>query len=168
MQRSLGFMLTAVAIAVLYAAPSSADERSSFERLTGHYEGIRQALLHDSMDGVADAAHHIEHELDALESEFTASTAGIRPGSDDDCRAVLPAIRSATTDLLGAATIADARESFGDLSNALVQFRQLVAEPAPVVAFCSMAQKVWLQPKGEIGNPYYGQSMARCGEIVSE
>jgi hypothetical protein len=31
-----------------------------------------------------------------------------------------------------------------------------------------MAQKVWLQPKGEIGNPYYGQSMARCGEFVSE
>jgi hypothetical protein len=31
-----------------------------------------------------------------------------------------------------------------------------------------MAQQVWLQPKGEIGNPYYGQSMARCGEVVSE
>ena len=44
----------------------------------------------------------------------------------------------------------------------------LVKNPAPAVAFCSMTQKVWLQPSGEIGNPYYGQSMARCGEFVSQ
>ena len=44
----------------------------------------------------------------------------------------------------------------------------LVKNPAPAVAFCSMAQKVWLQPSGEIGNPYYGQSMAWCGKFVSQ
>jgi hypothetical protein len=59
------------------------------------------------------------------------------------------------------------RAAFGSLSKALVRYRQLVPDPAPVVVFCSMAQEVWLQPEGEIGNPYYGQSMARCGDVVS-
>ena len=49
----------------------------------------------------------------------------------------------------------------------MVRYRQLVPDPQPVVVFCSMAQKVWLQPKGEIGNPYYGSSMLRCGKVVS-
>jgi hypothetical protein len=44
----------------------------------------------------------------------------------------------------------------------------MLTEPNTVVVYCAMAEKVWIQPKGEIGNPYYGQSMARCGEVVSK
>jgi hypothetical protein len=32
-----------------------------------------------------------------------------------------------------------------------------------------MHKKSWLQPAGdEIGNPYAGQSMPKCGEVVSK
>jgi hypothetical protein len=31
-----------------------------------------------------------------------------------------------------------------------------------------MAQKAWIQPKGEIGNPYLGQEMPKCGDVVKE
>ena len=37
-----------------------------------------------------------------------------------------------------------------------------------VVAWCSMSKKSWLQPAGEIGNPYYGKEMPRCGEVVGK
>ena len=39
-----------------------------------------------------------------------------------------------------------------------------VAEPAG--AYCPMHKRSWLQPDGEIGNPYGG--MPRCGEIVAK
>ncbi len=168
MQRSLGFILLAVGLPIGLSSGILAGESSTFERMTRHYEDIRQALLHDSAEGVAVAARHIEHLLQTLEADSGEKAAGIRSGSENDLRALLPSLQIATSSLIEAATIADAREAFGALSKAMVQYRQLVPEPGPVVAFCSMAQKVWLQPKGEIGNPYYGQSMARCGEIVSE
>ena len=39
-------------------------------------------------------------------------------------------------------------------------------EPRPVVAYCSMAKHSWLQPKGEIENPYFDASMRACGEVT--
>lgn len=168
MLRSRGLILLAVLLVVGSSSLGLAGESSAFERMAVHYENIRQALLHDTFEDVAVAAGNIQHVLQALETDFGEKAAGIRPGSGEDLGALLPSIQSATADLIEAATIADAREAFGALSKAMVRYRQLVPEPAPVVAFCPMAQKVWLQPKGEIGNPYYGQSMARCGEIVSE
>ena len=80
----------------------------------------------------------------------------------------MPEIHRTASYLQLAGSLEESREAFGELSQALVKYRQEIVGPKPVVAYCSMARKVWLQPKGEIGNPYYGQSMATCGEIVSE
>ncbi len=145
-----------------------AAESSTFERMLTHYESIRQALLNDETEGVADHARHIEHLAHALEQDFSEETAGIRGDRADDLRALLPTLREAAGKLAESANITDARTSFGELSRAMVRYRQMTADPLPAVAFCSMARAVWLQPQGEIGNPYYGQSMARCGEFVSE
>ena len=162
--------LTVLALTLVIGASATlmADEISAFVRIAGPYEAIRQALLEDSMDGVADTAAKIEHRLDELEANFSVTAAGIRPDGLEELREILPELRAAAAEVGSADTLDDARESFGGLSKALVRYRALVADPAPVVAFCSMAQKVWLQPDEEIGNPYYGQSMARCGEIVSK
>lgn len=168
MQRSRGLFLLALGMVVTTASAGLAQGSTAFDRMTAHYERIRQALLHDSTDQVATAAARIGDVLEALEANLDETAAGIRPGSGDDLRALLPAIRAAAADLAGAENIAEAREAFGAMSKAMVRYRQLTPEPELAVAFCSMAQQVWLQPKGEIGNPYYGQSMARCGEIVSE
>lgn len=168
MQRSRGLIL---ALFVLTAGSSSwgvAGESSVFERITGHYENIRQALLHDSHEDVDVVAGYIRHLLQTLETDFSEQAAGVRSGSADDLRALLPSIRTASADLVEATTMDAVREAFGALSKAMVRYRQLVPEPVPVVVFCPMAQEVWLQPKGEIGNPYYGQGMLRCGEFVSE
>jgi Cu(I)/Ag(I) efflux system membrane fusion protein len=168
MRRSREFILLAVVLALAASSSGLAGESSTFDRITPHYEEIRQALLRDSTEKVAVAAGQVLDLLQALEADFSEQAAGIRPDSGYDLRALLPSIRQATSELIEATTIADAREAFGALSKAMVQYRQWVPEPGSVVAFCSMAQEVWLQPQGEIGNPYYGQSMARCGEIVSE
>lgn len=168
MQTTLGLKLPAFAMALGLSLGALAGNPSGFERITTHYEEIRQALLHDSNDGVARAAGQIRQLIQRLEADLSETAAGTRPGSAEDLRAVLPSIRDATDGLAKAGDITHAREAFGALSKAMVRYRRLVSEPSPVVVFCSMAQKVWLQPEGEIGNPYYGQRMARCGEIVSD
>lgn len=168
MKQLRGIVLFSLVLAIASAYPIPASESSTFDRIATPYEAIRQSLLHDSMDGVVESAGSIDRELDALASEFSEEAAGVQPGAGKDLRDVLAAIRTATDSLRTAATIDDAREAFGSLSKAMVQYRSVVPEPDSIVVFCSMAQKVWLQPRGDIGNPYYGQSMAGCGDVVSE
>lgn len=168
MYRSILTVVVAGVLSGLVTPTTSAGAPSAFDRIQGHYEAIRQALLQDTTEGVANSAGDIERESTALESDLDLRTAGVRGDAADQLRELVPAIRIAAEGLRAAVDIDGARESFGELSEAMVRYRQLVPDPQRVVVFCSMAQKVWLQPKGEIGNPYYGQSMARCGEVVAE
>lgn len=63
---------------------------------------------------------------------------------------------------------AEARAAMGELSKPLVRFREMATGEKPVVVYCSMEKKSWLQPEGEIGDPYLGQKMATCGQVVSK
>jgi hypothetical protein len=155
-----GFVF-AMAFAVGCAFAVQAGQESGFERITAHYEAIRQALLNDTTEGVAEQAGQLQLLAEALQAD-----AGDDKGAE--LKGLLRPIQEAAVRLNKAETIDDTREIFGELSKLLVQLRQKTPNPTSVVAFCSMAQKVWLQPKGELGNPYYGQSMATCGEIVAE
>jgi hypothetical protein len=50
-----------------------------------------------------------------------------------------------------------------------VQYRAKVSgDDLPVVMYCPMVKRSWLQPAGEVGNPYHGQKMANCGYVVGE
>jgi len=118
--------------------------------VTEHYEAIRQALLHDSTDAVATHA-----------SELATA-------ADPGCGKEWPAVATAAKRLAAATDLAASRKEFAVLSEALVACRKRAAMPGTLVVYCPMARASWIQPAGEIGNPYYGPSMARCGEIVSE
>lgn len=168
MRRTLVSAASLVVLLALGSIDAAAGEPSTFRGVTADYEAVRQALLHDSVEGIDGAAKHMQRLLDGLESDLTAEHAGVRPGSEEGLRPVLSEIRAKSAELIDVHDVANARRSFAGLSRAMVQYRQLAVDPAPVVAFCSMLKEVWLQPKGEIGNPYYGQSMPRCGEFVSE
>lgn len=168
MRWSLNIALITLLVGLGPWSPGDGGEPSTFQQIVSQYEKIRLALLHDGLDGVSESAQQIRSLAADLEGRFDLQSAGVGPEGAAELRKLLPSIREASGQVGRAETITDARESFAVLSKALVQYRKLVADPAPAVAFCSMAQKVWLQPSGEIGNPYYGQSMARCGEFVSQ
>ena len=169
MKQSLGriiLIFTALTVVGSFVVPAS--ETSGFERISTHYEGIRQALLHDTADGVSEQANEIQHLCDALEADLRASVNRDSPTERSARLAILGSVRDAASRLAVAGEITEMRAEFGHLSKKMVEYRQVAAEPALVVVFCSMTEQVWLQPAGEIGNPYYGQDMAGCGEIVSE
>ena len=70
--------------------------------------------------------------------------------------------------LAGATDLEAARDAFHALSKPLVRWRKGAGE-GPVVVYCAMKDRSWLQSADdEIGNPYYGQAMARCGEVVAK
>lgn len=66
------------------------------------------------------------------------------------------------------------RASFKNLSNALIRYLKEVdhkedeSSITTYTFYCPMAKKFWLQEDKDIGNPYYGKSMLKCGKLQEE
>lgn len=167
-KRNAVFLGLATMVAAMTAPVATAGDASAFESLNENYEAIRITLLNDNMKGIADNARLIEESATKLQRHYSASHAGVSADNAAACEALLPEISEAAGRLAKASEIEAAREAFGELSKPMVRYREMVSGERPVVVYCPMAKKAWLQPEGEIGNPYYGQSMARCGNVVSK
>lgn len=135
---------------VLLASPVLSAPAPAFDAVLGHYEAVRQALLADSLAGIPPHA---------------AAIAKLGKNAPAD---LVPLISTAASNLAAAKDLNGARGAFAELSKPLVRWREAAGRKGTIVAYCSMTKKSWLQPKGEIGNPYYGKSMPRCGEVVSK
>ena len=158
-------MLVLLVSGAVRASAAAVDDLS---KVLGHYEAVRQALLADRTAGVAEHAAGIEKAARDLAAGFTDERAGVPAAKAADTRVLLPEVATAANRLAVAKDLTAARAAFGDLSRPLVRWREMASGPRPMVVYCSMAKKPWLQPEGELGNPYYGQEMARCGEVVSK
>lgn len=153
------------------ALPSFADtqaaETHGMSDLLASYETIRLSLLEDRWDG-ADEAAVVHGAIAQLTTAFDAEAAGVAAESQEKAVDLLAKMKPAGEALAAAADLESARTAFYELTKNLVLYRELMTGDKPAVAYCPMAKKSWLQPKGEIGNPYHGQSMPKCGTIVSE
>jgi hypothetical protein len=113
------------------------------------YLKIQTALAQDRVDEVRASAGEIA----------TAATSLGAPAMRID---------TAAAQLASATELADAREKFGTLSDALVTYmdgERLKAPEGVRKAYCPMARKPWLQKGDTLANPYYGTSMPTCGEF---
>lgn len=155
---------------MLVASASFADEKgksTAFDQVVEHYEAVRLALTNDTTDGIAQSGKEIATILGRLAADWSPAAADVRADMAEDVRGSLPELTKAATALAAATSLDQARDAFYDLSKPLVRWRKAADGDKPVVAYCSMAKRSWLQPEGEMGNPYYGQSMLRCGEVVN-
>jgi len=134
---------TAIAIAAFFLWPH-ATSRPLFPR----YESVRQALLSGSLEQTKSAATQLASDAKQAGQERIASRAALLS-------------RSASMDT--------ARDQFAALSEAMIAYRNAGDEkPKPEVVYCSMAKRAWLQPAGNVANPYYADAAMRgCGEIKS-
>jgi len=119
------------------------------EPLFPRYEAVRQALLADSLDATKSAAAELARAAE---------------------RAGQPAIVAAAETVRKSGNADAARATFASLSEAMIAYRAASGEkPKPQIVYCSMAKHSWLQPAGEITNPYFaGAAMRSCGEIKSD
>jgi len=141
-------------------------EPTAFAAMMTRYEPVRQALLADTMKDVNANGRAIAAELRALEADFTPARAGASGDAAKALQAQLPTMIAAADALAEAGGLQAARDAFYELTKPMVRWREGVAAASrPAVAYCPMYKRSWLQPDGEIGNPYGG--MPRCGEIVA-
>jgi hypothetical protein len=108
------------------------------------YESARQALLTGRVPQIQSAAATLAKDARAAKQNTVAVRA--------------EALAKATT-------LPAAKTAFGALSDEMIRYRTAVKAKEPVVVYCSMEKKSWLQPKGTIVNPYVEASMRACGEV---
>ncbi|MFQ6110370.1 MAG: DUF3347 domain-containing protein, partial [Candidatus Aminicenantales bacterium] len=112
-----------------------------------HYFAIRDLLAHDQTDRVAQQAKQMSDRLDRLIK-------------------ALQKLRAAS-DSLKAEDLKQARKGFSPLSEAVLNYvREFGFSGKAYSFYCSMVKKSWLQEHDQIGNPYYGSKMYKCGEMT--
>jgi hypothetical protein len=125
------------------------------EQLLGQYYIIQKSLASDSIAGIATSSAQI-----ADISRRAAAT-------ETAVKAQLTTLANAAAKLR-ATDLKSVRNGFGDLSDALITYlktTQAKRNP-PYQFYCPMVKKNWLQPDKEIRNPYYGNAMLKCGELI--
>lgn len=161
-------LLTAAALAacVLSLLPSAlARGTTAFAQAALAYEQVRLDLADDSIEGLARRAAVIERVAAALEADYSAQAAGVKPADADKVRPLIGRVKAAAQKLGGAKDLVAARAAFDELSQPMIGWRSAITGARPAVAYCPMVKKAWLQPQGTIGNPF-DSSMPRCGEFL--
>ena len=116
---------------LLLASPAAAELSSA---ITSPYLKVQVALASDSTEGLSEAANAIAE---------AAATLG------DDAKG----LATAAGTLAAANDIVAAREAFGALSDALIEYAESVGLGELRVAYCPMADKSWVQEDGVISKP---------------
>lgn len=161
----LSFLVIFLSSGISLQAEKS-DTESALAEILEHYETVRLTLTQDSLEGVAEQGRQLATTLTQLQDDWSPQRAAVSQDDAEAAQALLPELSAAATALADSKSLETARDAFYALSKPLVRWRKLADGELPAVAYCSMARRSWLQPKGELGNPYYGSEMPRCGELV--
>ncbi len=138
-----------------------------FQAMVKDYLFIQTALAGDNINGVAERARSIEKTSLHLTRSFDPMKAGVDEENAAELKKVLPDLTRAAAELANKKDLESTRTAFGDLSELMIAYGDLVDGDKPQVAYCPMAKKSWMQNGKKITNPYYGSSMLRCGSIVA-
>ena len=134
--------LVALVVAVVMFIPRGGKAQPLYPS----YESVRQALVANDVSAAKARAEDLGKVADESKQ---------------------PAVAEKARSLANVADIEKARDAFATLSEAMIAYRTTATEsPKPEVVYCSMVKRSWLQPKGEVDNPYYSDpAMRKCGEV---
>lgn len=132
------------------------------EHIMGYYLTIRSSLASDSLKGVKEDAGHIIEMADEM-AKIKHDTTEEENKKHQEKIADL----KAQAEKLKGDKIEDVRQGFSGLSNHLIEClsKCSLTEKEYYVYYCSMVDKRWLQEDKEVGNPYYGSKMKKCGVL---
>lgn len=170
MKTTLKRTLCATALLLLGLPLSAGASQNAFAKIYEHYDAMLQDLIADKVPDTETHGAAIQQAVAKLHEDWSPEAAGVRAEAGDEVQALLPDVEKAAAALREAKELDAAREAFYELSKPLVRYLEAadLEEGRPVVAYCPMVRKSWLQEKGEITNPYFGTSMLACGSVVSE
>jgi len=142
----------------LRPSPPPAGEVGAWSDAFTAYLSIQSALAGDTVQGVAHQAEALMHALHGLAGK------GI---TEDQIRRVQAELAG-----LKSGDLQRARGGFGPISEVMLELargpgRTIAGELGLSGYHCPMSHANWLQ-HGEVANPYFGASMLRCGEPLSD
>lgn len=160
--------LSLVIVTVLATTSLTASDggNSTFDEISVYYEAVRQVLMKDSTEGVVGHASAMRDAASSLRHDFSAESAGVPPDAAQAARELLPEVERRAGELAEATDLEAVRAAFSELTRPLARWHGLVEGDRPVVAYCPMVKKPWLQPDEAVGNPY-DPSMLRCGKVIA-
>ena len=135
--------------ALILAAFIAGAAADATELMINQAVAIATSLAHDKLYDVATNAASIDLEATSLG----------KPAAK---------ISTAAKEMLKSNKIADVRNAFGKLSEALVAYLDVQKRKPGAglkIAVCPMVDKPWIQKDGPIQNPYYGSEMLGCGSF---
>lgn len=156
----------ALALLVLTALPLAAANNPgkcpacSFSAVQQPYDVVRLALTADRLPDVKKAAVKLRMAADA-ENDWAKTATGRGP----ELTKPWAQIAAAAARIEAAKSMTDARKAFGESSDALRAAMVIAERDDFLVVYCPMVKLHWLQPKGELRNPY-GTAMPNCGRTV--
>ena len=157
-------LITLIISALMLISMLSADEMfdSKMNEIAVKYLSIQEMLAADKTDAVAMNAA----EIVKLSKDLNVSKV---PEEHKMHFVNLPEkIGINAQKLSEAKNIKAMRAVFTELSKPMAMWASMIMPAGINVAYCSMAPGSWLQKGETIMNPFYGDSMLHCGEIVSK
>jgi len=156
---TLGLFVLVILLSSVWADQSSEEKPSkaeTIEKVTTsdkmaeifkHYFAMRELLAQDKVDQVSAHAQKMSIQLgnliETLES-IRASSANLKTDN-----------------------LENARKGFASLSQSMLSYLKQFGFSGKAYSFhCSMQKESWLQENDQIGNPYYGSKMFKCGKMT--
>lgn len=151
------FFLLAVPVTLFTLKSSAQDnhDQTQLSKLLDHYYGLKDALV----AGHADSASSKAGEFIKI-----ANSIDYKVISEGNINALL----KDATPISESGDIKIQRNHFANLSaNMITLARTIRFSSRPIYqAYCPMKKVNWLSSEKAIKNPYYGNAMLTCGEIV--
>lgn len=132
----------------------------SFNAVQQPYDALRLALSADRLPAAQKEAARLRTAAQAEEAWAKTAT-----GRGPELVKPFTNVAAAASRIERASSITDARKAFGESSEAMRAALKIAERDDFLVVFCPMVKLHWLQPKGEIRNPY-GAAMPNCGRVV--
>jgi Cu(I)/Ag(I) efflux system membrane fusion protein len=147
---------------------TSKDAKMSLSALIDSYLSLKEALVKDDFDESVNQAKKLKVVLKGIPMtlfEGAAHQFWMQEG--------MP-LRGLVDDITNADDIAEARKPFKPLSMHMISLAKAFEpfEEALFIQHCPMADDFkgadWLSTEENILNPYYGESMLTCGEVIEQ
>lgn len=134
----------------------------SLQQLLTYYYDLKNALVKDDADKASESAQQLLNASESLDVKtLTASEQQAYTSAKE-------AIEHNADHISGTTNIEHQREHFEALSQAMSTLAQSVSlSSQPVyLDYCPMKKTYWLSDEKMIQNPYYGQQMPGCGNVI--
>ncbi len=168
MSKTYAILIVLASVLLGFGGPLPASSETLFTALLEPYERIRLDLVQDRGENVQAQARRLQQVAREMASVEEPERLAVGASRVPEVQRLVPELEAAAAKLVAAETMEQRRLALAELTRPLVRYRGLVEGERPLVAYCSMAKRAWLQPAGEIGNPYMGQRMPGCGEVVAD